>query len=133
MPSKKAAEPTSDEGRRAKRITKVLPVECRIVDLADNRLAKHILSEGDIFGGRTINISKTGLQVHSDYELDPKTVVEIQMALSHKDKAKIRLTAKVAWAKRNAFDIYGRWAMGMHILSAKPSDMESLWQFFEAH
>jgi hypothetical protein len=126
-----AKRSTSEEIRRSKRVTRVLPVDCTVLEFADNRVAKHVLNEGDSFGGRTINISKDGLLINSDYELDKKTKVEIQLSLSEGDKAKIRLTGEVAWAKRNAYDIHGRWAMGIRILEAKPADIFALADFFK--
>src|SRR4051812_25004390 len=123
--------PNSDEVRRSKRVTRVLPVDCKIIDFADNRVAKHALAEGATFGGRTINISKDGLLINSDYELDKKTKIEVSLFLAEGDKTKIKLTGQVAWAKRNAFDIYGRWAMGIRIIEAKPADIFALADFFK--
>jgi hypothetical protein len=37
----------------------------------------------------------------------------------------------VACAKRNAYDIYGRWAMWIHILEARPADIFALADFFK--
>jgi hypothetical protein len=128
--TKKSAK-ASEEVRRSKRVTKVLPIDCKIIEFADNRLAKHVLNEGDSFGGRTINISKDGLLINSDYELDKKTRVEIVLSLKEDDKTKIHLTGEIAWAKRNAYDIHGRWAMGISILEAKPADIFALADFFK--
>ena len=126
--SKRAA--TADETRRNKRITRVLPVDCKIIDFADHRVSKHALNEGDSFGGRTINISKDGLQIHSDFELDKKTKVDVTLSVNESGKPKIKVSVEVAWARRNAFDIYGRWAMGMRIISAKEADIAALEEFF---
>ena len=121
----------NDEIRANKRVTRVLPVDCRILSFADHQVAKHALKEGDNFGGRTINLSKDGLLINSDFELDKKSKVEIKLTLSEDSKTVIRLIGEVAWAKRNAFNIYGRWAMGIHIIEAKPADIFALADFFK--
>ena len=120
-----------EEGRDKKRVTKVLPVDCRVVALPLNQSTQHHLTEGDTFGGRTLNLSRTGLQVHSDFELDPKTLVDVSLDLDQ-PAGRITLRVEVAWAKRNAVAIYGRWSMGLRIIEAKPSDLESLHGFFES-
>jgi hypothetical protein len=122
---------TSAEIRRNKRVTRVLPMDCKVLEFADNVLAKHALKEGESFGGRTINISKDGLLINSDYELDKKTKVEITLSLNESGKHRIHLFGKVAWAKRNAYDIAGRWAMGIHIEEARPADILALADFFK--
>ena len=119
-----------EEGRDKKRVTKVMPVDCRVVALPLNQSTQHHLSEGDTFGGRTLNLSRTGLQVHSDFELDPKTLVDISLQLGEGGR-KVTVRTEVAWAKRNAAPIYGRWSMGLRISEAKPTDLEALHAYFE--
>ena len=122
---------SAEEIRRNQRVTRVLPIECKVLEFADHQVAKHALKEGDNFGGRTINISKDGLLINSDFELDKKTKVEITLSLNDSGKHRIHLFGSVAWAKRNAFDIYGRWAMGIHIDEARPADILALADFFK--
>lgn len=122
---------TAEEIRRNQRVTRVLPLDCKVLEFSGNQVAKHALKEGDSFGGRTINISKDGLLINSDFELDKKTRVEIVLSLNESGKHRIHLIGSVAWAKRNAFDIYGRWAMGIHIDDAKPADVLALADFFK--
>jgi hypothetical protein len=120
-----------EEGRDKKRVTKVLPVDCKVVALPLNQSTQHHLTEGDTFGGRTINLSRTGLQVHSDFELDPKTLVDLGLQLGESGP-RITVRVEVAWAKRNAAAIYGRWGMGLRIIEAKPADLEALYDYFES-
>ena len=120
---------TSSDSRNRKRITKVLPVDCTVVDLPNVRVD---LMEGSTFGGRTVNLSKTGIQIHSDYELDPKTVVDVVLSLDAPARRKVTVRVEVAWAKKNAIDLYGRWRMGMHIVKAKAIDLEDLHDYFDA-
>jgi hypothetical protein len=89
------------------------------------------LGPGDSFGGRTINLSQTGLQVHSDIELDAMSVVDVTVFLDRPPN-KITVRTQVAWAKRNAADLYGRWGMGLHIIEARPGDLEILHAFYSS-
>ena len=120
-----------EETRHKTRITKVLPVDCMVVSLPLNRMAPHHLGPNDHFGGRTINISKTGLQVHSDFELDPKTVVDVTVSLD-RPSMKITVRTQVAWAKRNAADLYGRWGMGLQIIESRPGEVDTLHDYYDA-
>lgn len=121
-----------DETRIAKRVTKVLPVDCKVVALPDVRLGRTLLRPGDSFGGRTINISRTGLLINSDVELDLKTVLDVTLTLENRAKTKMRLTAEVARVKRNAFNLYGHWAMGLHVTRDDDRTMEFLDKYFNA-
>jgi hypothetical protein len=120
-----------EDTRNKKRITKVLPVDCTLVSLPLNRTSPHYLGPGSSFGGRTINISQTGLQVHSDIELDAMSVVDVTVSLDRPPN-KVTVRTQVAWAKRNAADLYGRWSMGLHIIEARPGDLEVLHAFYNA-
>ena len=119
-----------EEGRDKKRVTKVLPVDCKLVALPLNQSTQHHLAEGDTFGGRTLNLSRTGIQVHSDFELDPKSLVDVSLELGDSGR-RVTVRVEVAWAKRNAIPIYGRWSMGLHITEANPADLEALTAYFE--
>jgi hypothetical protein len=127
-PSKRIT--ADDRPRHAKRVTKIIPVDCKILQFPGDQLSKHVLKKGESFGGRTINISKSGLLINSDFELDKKTLVEVTLSLNPSGKPKIHLSVEVAWAKRNAFVIYGRWAMGMRIVEADEADLDALDEFF---
>jgi hypothetical protein len=122
---------SKEEIRTKRRITKVLPVDCTIVSLPLNQSTPHFLGAGDGFGGRTINISQSGLQVHSDIELDPLTVVDVTVSLDRPAK-RVTVRTQVAWAKRNAADLYGRWALGLHIIDARPGELEILNAYYSA-
>ena len=117
--------------RRAERLTQVLPVDCKVIKNASVNAPRHYLKKGDTFGGRTINISKDGLLINSDHELDIKTQIMVTMSLDN-DHNQIKVLAEVAWVKRNAFDIYGRWAMGMKIQEIDEANFELLASFFSA-
>jgi hypothetical protein len=120
-----------DESRHKTRKTHVLPVDCTLVALPLNRSSPHHLKAGESFGGRTLNLSKTGMQVHSDIELDPKSVVDVTVTLQKPDTS-ITVRCEVAWAKRNAADLYGRWSMGLRITESRPGDLEILHLFYDS-
>ena len=120
-----------EEGRDKTRVTKVLPVDCKLIALPLNQSTQHHLTEGDTFGGRTLNLSRTGVQIHSDFELDPKTLVDATLQLGETGR-RVTVRLEVAWAKRNAAPIYGRWSMGLRITEAKPADLDSLHAYFES-
>ncbi|MFI5355361.1 MAG: PilZ domain-containing protein [Desulfobaccales bacterium] len=121
-----------EDSRGKRRITTVLPMDCTVVSLPLNRSTGHHLGPGDNFGGRTINLSKTGLQVHSDYELDPKTVVDLTVTVNQPNLRPLTVRAEVAWAKRNAIDLYGRWGMGLRIIEARPGDLDALHDYYDS-
>lgn len=117
-----------NEERGRKRVTKVLPVDCVVLSLPLNHGA-HYMHPGDTFGGRTLNISMSGMQIHSDIELDTMTVLDVTVALDKPPKT-LTLRAQVAWAQRNAFDLYGRWRMGLRIIESLPGELEILHNYY---
>ncbi len=115
------------EGRGNHRVTTVLPVDCRVFEFPAERTVKIPLALGQSFGGRTINVSKTGLLINSDYELDIRTKVEVILHVQHEGQRRtIRVLAQVARTRRNAYDLYGRWGMGLHFLEIQPKDLQLL-------
>ncbi len=132
MAVSKRAKKVVDETRIAKRVTKVLPVECKVVALPMLRVGRTMMRPGDSFGGRTINISRTGLLINSDVELDLKTVLDVTLTLENRAKTKMRITTHVARVKRNAFNLYGHWAMGLHVVRDEDNTMDFLDKYFNA-
>ena len=118
------------DARSKERITKVLPVDCTILSLPLNQMTPHYLGAGDSFGGRTLNISMTGLQIHSDIELDAMTVLDVTVSLDKPPRI-VTVRTQVAWAKRNTIDMYGRWRMGLHIIESRPGEIEILHNYYK--
>src|ERR1700677_2490450 len=118
------------DARSKERITKVLPVDCTILSLPLNQMTPHFLGAGDSFGGRTLNISMTGLQIHSDIELDAMTVLDVTVSLDKPPRI-VTVRTQVAWAKRNTIDMYGRWRMGLHIIESRPGEIEILHNYYK--
>ncbi len=119
------------ETRSKERVTTVLAVDCKVSGLPSNRGPNFPLKIGDSFGGRTINVSADGVLINSDYQVDKGTLLDLAISSSEQGKPKTKLTAKVAWSRRNAFDLYGRWAMGMQLVKGKTEDLKSLSIFFK--
>jgi hypothetical protein len=127
MPQKKEDEET----RGKKRVTTVLPVDCKLIELPTLQTSANLLEVGQTFGGRTINVSESGLLINSDYQLDSGTKLEVLLVFDHHSQKKhIRLVAEVIRSRRNAYDLYGRWAMGMRVLEIKEKDFDFLTNLF---
>jgi hypothetical protein len=110
------ARPRQTHDRQKTRVTKVLPVDCRILELPAPS-SKNLVTTGQVFGGRTINLSEDGLLVNTDYFLDPKTRLEVVFKLGEGPSRKtIKVQAEVARCQKNAFNLYGRWALGLHVV-----------------
>jgi PilZ domain len=118
------------DARSKERITKVLPVDCTILSLPLNQTTPHYLGAGDAFGGRTLNISMTGLQIHSDIELDAMTVLDVTVSLDKPPRI-VTVRTQVAWARRNTADLYGRWRMGLRIIESRPGEIEILHNYYK--
>lgn len=120
-----------DEARQDPRITKVLPVDCKIVELSPEHKSGQGLKVGQKIPARTINVSKNGVLINSDFEIDIKTKVELSIAIKSRGEAKtIHIRAEVARARRNAWDLYGRWGMGLKILQIDPKELSLVSDYF---
>jgi hypothetical protein len=118
--------------RKDPRITKVLPVDCRIVELSPLTHAGQGMKKWQRFPARTINVSKTGMLINSDFEIDPQTKVEMTFSLKsgEEENHQVVLLAEVARSRRNAYDLFGRWAMGLRILEIDPKDFSLVSEYF---
>lgn len=126
-----AAKKENEETRGKKRVTTVLPVDCKVVELPSLRTNATMLKPGQTFGGRTINVSENGLLINSDFELEDGTKLEVLLVFDHHGQKKhVRLLAQVIRSRRNAYDLYGRWAMGLHVLEIKEKDFDFLTNLF---
>jgi hypothetical protein len=126
-----ALKKESEETRGKQRVTTVLPVDCKVVSLPVFRSSVSMLKPGQTFGGRTINVSESGLLINSDFELEEGTTLEVLLVFDHHGHKKhIRLMAEVIRSRRNAYDLYGRWAMGMKVLEIKDKDFDFLTNLF---
>jgi len=119
------------EGRVDPRITKVLAVDCRIVELAPSTSISHGMKKWQRFPARTINVSKTGILINSDFEIDVQTKIEMTLnfKVGHEQRQVIMLT-EVMRTRRNAYDLYGRWAMGTRILEMDPKEFSLVSEYF---
>jgi hypothetical protein len=126
-----AIKKQDQETRKDPRFTKVLPVDCRIVERSPMTRAGQGLKKWQRFPARTINVSKTGMLINSDFEIDPQTTVEITVDLKVDNEVHpVVLLAEVIRARRNAYDLFGRWAMGLRILEIDPKDFSLVSDYF---
>lgn len=121
------------EKRKAPRITTVVPVTCRVVasgtaSLPSARGTEH--SRGSTFSARTVNISHNGILINSDTDLMPQTQLDISLQ-APTDGHAIRIAAEVAWSRRNAMNLFGRYGAGLKIREIKPKDEQLLTDFFK--
>jgi hypothetical protein len=130
----KGKMPGTPEAQRRveERVTKVLPVDCRILELPKGQLSGQGQKCGFKFPARTINVSKGGILINSDYEIGVNTMIELKITGKIKGTTKaVTLIAEVARTRRNAYDIFGRWAMGLKIQEIDPKDMSLMSEHFE--
>jgi hypothetical protein len=114
--------------RGKSRITRVLPVDCRVVELPLQKSGQSLADAEQSFGGRTINLSEDGLLINTDFFLDPKTKIEVSFTLPDNGK-KLKLLAQVARSQKNAFNLYGRYGVGLHLLEI-PKEYPLLTSYF---
>ena len=116
---------------RNPRFTQVLPIDLRVTAMSPTAAGKPVIQLGQDFTGRTINLSADGLLINSDFELDRDTIMDVTIMTGQDGERPIHASVKVAWARRNAFDMFGRWAMGLRILQIEDADHARLQEFFD--
>jgi hypothetical protein len=121
------------EKRKAPRITTVVPVTCRVTTAAVAALPSARGAEqhrGTTFSARTVNISHDGILINSDTDLMPLTQLEMTMQ-APSDGHAIRILAEVAWSRKNAMNLFGRYGAGLKVKQIDPKDEKLLTNFFK--
>lgn len=121
------------EKRKAPRITTVVPVTCRVTASAVASLPSARGAEqhrGTTFSARTVNISHDGILINSDTDLMPQTQLEMTLQ-APSDGHTIRILAEVAWSRKNAMNLFGRYGAGLRIREINPKDEKLLTDFFK--
>ena len=130
MPKKGFSE--EFEHRRAPRSTKILDVDCAVEKYPEDLYGeKAKLKVGDTFRAKTINVSETGVLINCDYLFPERTILSLKIPGGKVTEEQIRLKASIAWTKRNAYKIFGRYAAGLHIIEAKKEDIKKLVEHFK--
>ena len=125
--------PHLQEKRKAPRITTVVPVTCRVTN--EGKVALPSLRGGEqqrgtTFSARTVNVSREGILINSDTDLLTQTHLEISLN-APTDGHPIRIAAEVAWSRRNAMNLFGRYGAGLKIRKIEPRDEKLLTDFFK--
>ena len=121
-----------DEKRTAPRTTTVMPVKCIIIGhQASAPLSfRTAQAEGSEFPAKTINVSKEGILINCDSDLTVGTRLQIVMT-APTDGHQIHLHADVAWSRKNAMNLFGRYAAGLEIRKIEPEDRLLLTEYFQ--
>ena len=124
-------KPPENEHRRAPRYTKILNVECKVTRFPDDLTGeKSKLKINETFRATTINVSETGLLINCDFLLPERTSVTVNFPAGEVLEKKSTIMASIAWTKRNAYKIFGRYAAGLHITEGKKEDIDKLVEHF---
>ncbi len=119
------------EARKAKRETKIIPVDCVVEKFPPDIYGeKFKLKVGDSFRGTTINVSETGMLINCDFVLPERTIIKIIIPGGEIKETQIELKASIVRVKRNAYKIFGRYAVGLQIIEGKKEDIEKLIKHF---
>jgi hypothetical protein len=119
------------ELRRSERKTKIINIDCTVEKFPDDIYGeKAKLNVGDSFRATTINVSETGMLVNCDFILPERTILKIEIPGGEVKEEKIILKASIIRTKRNAYKIFGRYAVGLHITEGKKEDIKKLIEHF---
>lgn len=120
------------EKRLAPRMTTVVPVTCRVTSGAEPLPSYRNAPEtkGREFAARTVNLSRDGVLINSDVDLLPRTELELTLS-APTDGRPIRIAAEVAWSRRNAMNLFGRFAAGLKVRKMADRDRAVLTEFFK--
>ena len=120
------------ESRRTPRYTQIIDVDCRIDSFPDELMAVNMpLKQGESFRAKTINVSESGMLVNCDYSLPERTVLKIIIPAGEVTEEKFHLTVRIAWLKRNAYKLFGRYAAGLHIIDGDKLNIQKLIDYFK--
>ncbi|HDQ26075.1 MAG TPA: PilZ domain-containing protein [bacterium] len=119
------------ETRKHPRYTKILNIDCKALRFPDDIMGeKSKIKEGGTFRATTINVSQTGVLINCDFILPERTTIEITVSDPAITKKPITLKTRIAWTKRNAYKIFGRYAAGLHIEEGNKGDIDMLVEHF---
>jgi hypothetical protein len=121
------------ESRKFPRYTKIIQVECKVKSFPEDLIDKKAkVKEGETFRATTINVSQSGILINYDYILPERTELELTVtdeAITSKNNP-MKFDVKIAWTKRNAYKIFGRFSAGLHIIKGNKEDIDRLVEHF---
>lgn len=121
------------ESRKFPRYTKIIHVECTVKNFPGDLIDKKAkIKEGETFRATTINVSQSGILINYDYILPERTVLELSVsdeAIASRSNP-MKFEVRIAWTKRNAYKIFGRFSAGLHIIKGNKEDIDKLVEHF---
>jgi len=120
------------EKRIAPRITTVVPVNCRVIASGASLLPSQRAAGGiaGSFPAKTINVSRDGMLINLEYDLVPGSQLEVSFNAPSDDRP-AKIIALVAWSRRNAINLFGRYAAGLKMSRFSEKDRAALANFFK--
>jgi hypothetical protein len=119
------------ESRKHPRYTKIIQMDCLVERFPDDVVGeKAKLKTGDNFRATTINVSETGMLINCDFLLPERTLIKMTVNDRSFSDKKLSFKARIAWTKRNAYKIFGRYAAGLHLEKGDKEDIERLVEHF---
>ncbi len=123
---------TVREQRRATRLTRLVPIDCTLDAYPQDLInEKHLIKRGDGFRAKTINVSKTGMLLNLNYLFPERTTLDIKVPAGEATPIQFTMKVRVAWTKKNAYRIFGRYSAGVRIISGEKKFIKKLVDFFE--
>ena len=119
------------EYRKHPRYTKIIQVECEVKRFPDDVYGdKAKIKEGQTFRATTINVSEAGMLINYDFILPERTLITVKVNDPSISEKEMKFDVRIAWTKRNAYKIFGRFAAGLHLEQAKKEEIEKLVEHF---
>jgi hypothetical protein len=119
------------EARKHPRYTKIIQMDCIIESFPDDIVGeKAKLKVGENFRSTTINVSETGMLINCDFLMPERTTIRMTVNDRSFSGKGLSFSARIAWTKRNAYKIFGRYAAGLHIEEANRDDVARLVEHF---
>ena len=122
--------PHVQEKRTSPRVTTVVPVQCRMMGQGAASLPSLRAADPKAkFSAKTVNVSREGILINSDTDLVPTGLLEVAFTAPGDGRA-IVFMADVAWSRRNAMNLFGRYAAGLKIRKIADKDRAVLLELF---
>ncbi len=124
--------PHLNEKRVSPRVTTVVPVHCRVTGhtgptLPSQRGLRGIAQD---FTAKTVNVSRDGVLINCEIDLPSQTQLELELRAPG-DGHLIRILTEVAWSRRNAMNLFGRYAAGLKVRKITDRDRAVLAELFK--
>jgi len=124
--------PHLNEKRVSPRVTTVVPVQCRVTGHAGPTLPSQrgVHGRSQDFAAKTVNVSRDGVLINCEIDLPSQTQLELELR-APLDGRVIRIATEVAWSRRNAMNLFGRYAAGLKVRKITERDRAVLENLFK--